>query len=175
MFLIITSGFSLQATKKGANQTVIGLIFGCYAVCNLIGSLILGRYVSIWNDPLCIHIQNAACFNFLLRRDVRLFRSARSSCWWWGSLCRRSAPSSSGRCRLSSPCYWSWSPQKLFFSENILKYIFCNFLLVLLLHVLTFRFLASYHWSEDSESHPPSNHHFIKLQRIVWIGRVSCS
>lgn len=33
--------------KKGANQTVIGLIFGCYAVSNLIGSLILGRYVSV--------------------------------------------------------------------------------------------------------------------------------
>uniref|UniRef100_A0AAQ5WZ47 Major facilitator superfamily (MFS) profile domain-containing protein n=1 Tax=Amphiprion ocellaris TaxID=80972 RepID=A0AAQ5WZ47_AMPOC len=31
--------------KKGASQTVIGLIFGCYAVCNLIGSLVLGRYI----------------------------------------------------------------------------------------------------------------------------------
>ncbi|XP_008285700.1 MFS-type transporter SLC18B1 [Stegastes partitus] len=33
------------ALKKGASQTVVGLIFGCYAVCNLIGSLILGRYI----------------------------------------------------------------------------------------------------------------------------------
>lgn len=35
-----------QAVKKGASQTVVGLIFGCYAICNLIGSLVLGRYVS---------------------------------------------------------------------------------------------------------------------------------
>lgn len=111
----ITSAFSLQAKKKGVNQTVIGLIFGCYAVCNLIGSLILGRYVSIWNDPLRSHTQNAACFNLPLCHDVRLFRLVRSSCWWWGSLCRPSAPSSSGRCWLSGPCYWSWCPQKLFF------------------------------------------------------------
>lgn len=36
-----------QAVKKGASQTVVGLIFGCYAVSNLIGSLLLGKYVSI--------------------------------------------------------------------------------------------------------------------------------
>lgn len=40
---------SIQAVKKGASQTVIGLIFGCYALCNLMGSLVLGKYVSIWN------------------------------------------------------------------------------------------------------------------------------
>uniref|UniRef100_A0A3P9ISU3 Solute carrier family 18 member B1 n=1 Tax=Oryzias latipes TaxID=8090 RepID=A0A3P9ISU3_ORYLA len=34
-----------QAVKKGASQTVVGLIFGCYAICNLIGSLVLGRYI----------------------------------------------------------------------------------------------------------------------------------
>ncbi|KAG7229092.1 hypothetical protein INR49_013033, partial [Caranx melampygus] len=34
-----------SAMKKGASQTVIGLIFGCYAVCNLIGSLVLGKYI----------------------------------------------------------------------------------------------------------------------------------
>lgn len=37
---------STQAVKKGASQTIVGLIFGCYAVSNLIGSLILGKYVS---------------------------------------------------------------------------------------------------------------------------------
>lgn len=37
---------SLQAVKKGASQTDVGLIFGCYAICNLINSLIMGRYVS---------------------------------------------------------------------------------------------------------------------------------
>ena len=46
---------SPQAVKKGASQTVIGLIFGCYAVCNLIGSLILGKYVSIWHYFLSDH------------------------------------------------------------------------------------------------------------------------
>ncbi|RVE57613.1 hypothetical protein OJAV_G00218030 [Oryzias javanicus] len=34
-----------SAVKKGASQTVVGLIFGCYAICNLIGSLVLGRYI----------------------------------------------------------------------------------------------------------------------------------
>uniref|UniRef100_A0A3P9PLK8 Solute carrier family 18 member B1 n=1 Tax=Poecilia reticulata TaxID=8081 RepID=A0A3P9PLK8_POERE len=31
--------------EKGASQTVVGLIFGCYAVCNLIGSMVMGRYI----------------------------------------------------------------------------------------------------------------------------------
>ncbi len=46
---------STQAVKKGASQTVIGLIFGCYAACNLIGSLILGKYVSLWHCVLSVH------------------------------------------------------------------------------------------------------------------------
>ncbi|XP_068195036.1 MFS-type transporter SLC18B1 isoform X2 [Antennarius striatus] len=44
-YSILGPFFPNEAVKKGANQTVIGLIFGCYAVCNLIGSLILGRYI----------------------------------------------------------------------------------------------------------------------------------
>ncbi|XP_070776524.1 MFS-type transporter SLC18B1 [Enoplosus armatus] len=44
-YSILGPFFPNQALKKGASQTVIGLIFGCYAVCNLIGSLILGRYI----------------------------------------------------------------------------------------------------------------------------------
>ncbi|XP_056445805.1 MFS-type transporter SLC18B1-like isoform X2 [Gadus chalcogrammus] len=34
-----------QALQKGASQTVVGLIFGCYALSNFIGSLIMGRYI----------------------------------------------------------------------------------------------------------------------------------
>ncbi|XP_070698605.1 MFS-type transporter SLC18B1 [Pempheris klunzingeri] len=44
-FSILGPFFPHEAVKKGANQTVIGLIFGCYAICNLIGSLILGKYI----------------------------------------------------------------------------------------------------------------------------------
>ncbi|XP_044022462.1 MFS-type transporter SLC18B1 [Siniperca chuatsi] len=44
-YSILGPFFPNEALKKGASQTVIGLIFGCYAVCNLIGSLILGRYI----------------------------------------------------------------------------------------------------------------------------------
>ncbi|XP_038585066.1 MFS-type transporter SLC18B1 [Micropterus salmoides] len=44
-YSILGPFFPNEAVKKGASQTVIGLIFGCYAVCNLIGSLILGRYI----------------------------------------------------------------------------------------------------------------------------------
>uniref|UniRef100_A0A7N8XJC9 Solute carrier family 18 member B1 n=1 Tax=Mastacembelus armatus TaxID=205130 RepID=A0A7N8XJC9_9TELE len=44
-YSILGPFFPIEAVKKGASQTVIGLIFGCYAVCNLIGSLILGKYI----------------------------------------------------------------------------------------------------------------------------------
>lgn len=44
-YSILGPFFPAEAVKKGASQTVIGLIFGCYAVCNLIGSLVLGRYI----------------------------------------------------------------------------------------------------------------------------------
>ncbi|KAM7376202.1 hypothetical protein PAMP_005945 [Pampus punctatissimus] len=44
-YSILGPFFPSEAVKKEASQTVIGLIFGCYAVCNLIGSLIMGRYI----------------------------------------------------------------------------------------------------------------------------------
>uniref|UniRef100_A0A3Q3WYR1 Major facilitator superfamily (MFS) profile domain-containing protein n=1 Tax=Mola mola TaxID=94237 RepID=A0A3Q3WYR1_MOLML len=44
-YSILGPFFPNEAVKKGASQTVIGLIFGCYAICNLIGSLILGKYI----------------------------------------------------------------------------------------------------------------------------------
>ncbi|KAK2826551.1 hypothetical protein Q5P01_020765 [Channa striata] len=44
-YSILGPFFPNEAVKKGASQTVIGLIFGCYAVCNLIGALILGKYI----------------------------------------------------------------------------------------------------------------------------------
>ncbi|CAJ1074488.1 MFS-type transporter SLC18B1 [Xyrichtys novacula] len=44
-YSILGPFFPNEAVKKGASQTVVGLIFGCYAVSNLIGSLILGRYI----------------------------------------------------------------------------------------------------------------------------------
>lgn len=44
-YSILGPFFPNEAVKKGATQTEIGLIFGCYAVSNLIGSLILGKYI----------------------------------------------------------------------------------------------------------------------------------
>ncbi|KAJ8399444.1 hypothetical protein AAFF_G00411560 [Aldrovandia affinis] len=44
-YSILGPFFPYEAKKKGASQTVIGLIFGCYALCNLIGSLIFGKYI----------------------------------------------------------------------------------------------------------------------------------
>ncbi|XP_039992915.1 MFS-type transporter SLC18B1 isoform X3 [Xiphias gladius] len=43
--VLLIGGKKSQAVKKGASQTVVGLIFGCYAVSNLIGSLLLGKYI----------------------------------------------------------------------------------------------------------------------------------
>ncbi|KAK1893380.1 MFS-type transporter SLC18B1, partial [Dissostichus eleginoides] len=44
-YSILGPFFPTEAVKKGASQTVIGLIFGCYAVFNLIASLIMGKYI----------------------------------------------------------------------------------------------------------------------------------
>lgn len=44
-YSILGPFFPNEAVKKGASQTVIGLIFGCYAICNFIGSLIMGKYI----------------------------------------------------------------------------------------------------------------------------------
>ncbi|XP_039992914.1 MFS-type transporter SLC18B1 isoform X2 [Xiphias gladius] len=44
-YSILGPFFPMEAVKKGASQTVVGLIFGCYAVSNLIGSLLLGKYI----------------------------------------------------------------------------------------------------------------------------------
>lgn len=44
-YSILGPFFPNEAVKKGASQTIVGLIFGCYAVSNLIGSLILGKYI----------------------------------------------------------------------------------------------------------------------------------
>lgn len=44
-YSILGPFFPQEAVKKGASQTVIGLIFGCYALCNLMGSLVLGKYI----------------------------------------------------------------------------------------------------------------------------------
>lgn len=44
-YSILGPFFPNEAVKKGASQTEIGLIFGCYAVCNLFGSLVLGKYI----------------------------------------------------------------------------------------------------------------------------------
>ncbi|XP_024286243.1 MFS-type transporter SLC18B1 isoform X2 [Oncorhynchus tshawytscha] len=44
-YSILGPFFPKEAVQKGASQTVIGLIFGCYALCNLMGSLVLGKYI----------------------------------------------------------------------------------------------------------------------------------
>lgn len=38
---------SSQAEKKGASNSVVGLIFGCFALVNFLSSLVLGNYVSM--------------------------------------------------------------------------------------------------------------------------------
>ncbi|XP_064860171.1 MFS-type transporter SLC18B1 [Oncorhynchus nerka] len=44
-YSILGPFFPNEVMEKGASQTVIGLIFGCYALCNLMGSLVLGKYI----------------------------------------------------------------------------------------------------------------------------------
>uniref|UniRef100_A0A3B3Q491 Solute carrier family 18 member B1 n=1 Tax=Paramormyrops kingsleyae TaxID=1676925 RepID=A0A3B3Q491_9TELE len=44
-YSILGPFFPNEAKKKGVSQTIIGLIFGCYAIFNLTASLILGKYI----------------------------------------------------------------------------------------------------------------------------------
>ncbi|KAJ3613670.1 hypothetical protein NHX12_019916 [Muraenolepis orangiensis] len=44
-YSILAPFFPHEALQKGASQTVVGLIFGSYALSNFIGSLIMGKYI----------------------------------------------------------------------------------------------------------------------------------
>ncbi|KAL1257509.1 hypothetical protein QQF64_010753 [Cirrhinus molitorella] len=44
-YSILGPFFPNEAKKKGVSQAMIGLIFGIYALCTLVGSLILGKYI----------------------------------------------------------------------------------------------------------------------------------
>ncbi|XP_059970991.1 MFS-type transporter SLC18B1 isoform X5 [Mesoplodon densirostris] len=43
-YSILGPFFPKEAEKKGASNTVIGMIFGCYALFNLLASLVFGKY-----------------------------------------------------------------------------------------------------------------------------------
>ncbi|NXO66347.1 S18B1 protein, partial [Phainopepla nitens] len=45
-FSILGPFFPSEAEKKGASNTIVGLIFGCFALFNFLASLILGNYLS---------------------------------------------------------------------------------------------------------------------------------
>ncbi|XP_021246943.1 MFS-type transporter SLC18B1 isoform X2 [Numida meleagris] len=45
-YSILGPFFPAEAEKKGANNTVVGLIFGCFALVNFLSSLILGNYLT---------------------------------------------------------------------------------------------------------------------------------
>ncbi|XP_031957652.1 MFS-type transporter SLC18B1 isoform X4 [Corvus moneduloides] len=45
-FSILGPFFPSEAEKKGASNTIVGLIFGCFALFNFLTSLILGNYLS---------------------------------------------------------------------------------------------------------------------------------
>ncbi|XP_006885076.1 PREDICTED: MFS-type transporter SLC18B1 [Elephantulus edwardii] len=44
-YSILGPFFSKEAEKKGASNTIIGMIFGCYAVFDLLASLVFGKYL----------------------------------------------------------------------------------------------------------------------------------
>ncbi|XP_077208691.1 MFS-type transporter SLC18B1 isoform X2 [Paroedura picta] len=37
--------FPKEAEQKGASNTIVGFIFGCFAICNFFSSLIMGKYI----------------------------------------------------------------------------------------------------------------------------------
>ncbi|XP_067882579.1 MFS-type transporter SLC18B1-like [Heterodontus francisci] len=44
-YSILGPFFPKEAGKKGANASLVGMIFGCFALVNLLSSLILGKYI----------------------------------------------------------------------------------------------------------------------------------
>ncbi|XP_016152872.1 PREDICTED: MFS-type transporter SLC18B1 isoform X1 [Ficedula albicollis] len=46
-YSILGPFFPSEAEKKGASNTIVGLIFGCFALFNFLTSLILGNYLSL--------------------------------------------------------------------------------------------------------------------------------
>ncbi|XP_028653566.2 MFS-type transporter SLC18B1-like isoform X2 [Erpetoichthys calabaricus] len=44
-YSILGPFFPKEAEQKGVSETVIGLIFGCFALCDLLGSLVLGKFI----------------------------------------------------------------------------------------------------------------------------------
>lgn len=44
-YSILGPFFPQEAEKKGASNTVIGMIFGCYALFELVASLVFGKYL----------------------------------------------------------------------------------------------------------------------------------
>ncbi|XP_075410643.1 MFS-type transporter SLC18B1 [Tenrec ecaudatus] len=44
-YSILGPFFPKEAEKKGTSNTVIGMIFGCYALCDLLASLVFGKYL----------------------------------------------------------------------------------------------------------------------------------
>ncbi|XP_042651752.1 MFS-type transporter SLC18B1 isoform X2 [Tyto alba] len=45
-YSILGPFFPSEAIKKGASNTIVGLIFGCFALVNFLSSLILGKYLT---------------------------------------------------------------------------------------------------------------------------------
>ncbi|CAH1267527.1 SLC18B1 [Branchiostoma lanceolatum] len=45
-YSVIAPFFPDEAIKRGASQTVVGLIFGCFAVVNFLGGLVFGKYLT---------------------------------------------------------------------------------------------------------------------------------
>ncbi|KAM4679432.1 MFS-type transporter SLC18B1 isoform 2-T2 [Amazona ochrocephala] len=45
-YSILGPFFPSEAEKKGASNTIVGLIFGCFALVNFLSSLILGNYIT---------------------------------------------------------------------------------------------------------------------------------
>ncbi|KAL8186536.1 UNVERIFIED_CONTAM: hypothetical protein K2H54_073584 [Gekko kuhli] len=44
-YSILGPFFPREAEKKGASSTIVGLIFGCFSICNFFSSLIVGKYL----------------------------------------------------------------------------------------------------------------------------------
>ncbi|XP_078683213.1 MFS-type transporter SLC18B1-like [Branchiostoma floridae x Branchiostoma belcheri] len=45
-YSVIAPFFPDEALKRGASQTLVGLIFGCFAIINFLGGLVFGKYIT---------------------------------------------------------------------------------------------------------------------------------
>lgn len=81
-YSILGPFFPKEAENKGASNTMIGVIFGCYALFEFLASLVFGKYVSIEVHVNTFTLKNhVASFPCLVIYNFPGFRNKHHYCF----------------------------------------------------------------------------------------------